>query len=67
MVETNAMVETTEKEDPPAPLSTAEKDAQQKVSLNESFTMMQDFLLHKGVLSESMSQEDLDEFLEGVQ
>ena len=35
-------------------------------NLHESFEMMQDFLLHKGVLSTSMSQDDMQEFIEGV-
>ena len=41
-------------------------EVDQNVSLKESFSIMQDFLLHKGVLSESLGQDDLEEFLEGV-
>ena len=38
-----------------------------KVSVKDSFTMMQDFLIHKGVLSNSMSEDDMNEFLKGVE
>ena len=38
-----------------------------KVLLKDSFTMMQDFLIHKGVLSNSISEDDLNEFLQGVE
>ena len=38
-----------------------------KVTLKDSFSMMQDFLIHKGVLSNSMSEDDMNEFLKGVE
>ena len=38
-----------------------------KVSLKDSFAMMQDFLIHKGVLSNSMSEDDMNDFLKGVE
>ena len=39
----------------------------QRPNLHESFEMMQDFLLHKGVLTTAMSDKDKEEFMSGVQ
>ena len=64
----NATLKRNNHEIPDSPQSgiSSKGEDDQNVSLEESFLIMQDFLLHKGVLSESLGQEDLDEFLEGV-
>ena len=41
-------------------------DGKQWPSFKQAFNMMQDFMLHKGILTDSMSEEDMLEFLEGA-
>ena len=37
-----------------------------ELALWESFSMMQDFLIHKGILSTSMTEGDMEEFVHGA-
>ena len=64
----NATREGNNQKEPDSPQSkiSSEGEVDQNVSLKESFSIMQDLLLHKGVLSLSLGQDDLEEFLEGV-
>ena len=35
-------------------------------SLPQAFALMQDFMLHKGIITDSLGEEDLQEFVNGA-
>ena len=42
------------------------KEMESRPSLTQAFSMVQDFMLHKGIIEDELVEEDMEEFLEGV-